>query len=184
MMNNNDILVLTVLAAIKRNRLILVLVFIVSLLVAYTLVRFTPKKYTVQSTLVISGKDNNGLERLFDSRPSILKSSGGKSNELILLKSRTLLRECILASNSNLNFYYKNRLGFNRKCVNRPFEVNVDNSHVQLLGLNFKVEIVDQENFILSYQGDNNQLGWVDSADFSIEKKMSSNIMENISLVN
>jgi tyrosine-protein kinase Etk/Wzc len=144
------------LMTLKKNWYFLLSGVIFGLGVAYLYNKITLPKYDVSSSILIKDYENS-----FERQSSELFSgfgifAGAKKfqNELQVLKSRPLIRNAI--NNLDFQISYFNRTRFNKKELykNSPFIVVLNQNYPQPVGLEFDVEIMDDNTFRIKAKSD------------------------------
>ena len=76
-------------------------------------------------------------------------------NEIVILSSYSLFEKVIEELNLGISYYQHGFLQTNELFGNSPFKVEVDSSHLQLTGVNFKIIPLNNEEFTLSISTSN-----------------------------
>ena len=118
--------------------------------------RYTVPEYSVSTTLLIRDDNNTqlGAENLLEG----LEMFSGKKNlknEIVILSSYSLCEKVIEELNLGISYYQHGFLQTNELFGNSPFNIEVDSSHLQLTGINFKITPVNDEEFKLSISTNN-----------------------------
>jgi len=118
--------------------------------------RYTVPEYSVSTTLLIRDDNNTqlGAENLLEG----LEMFSGKKNlknEIVILSSYSLSEKVIEELNLGISYYQHGFLQTNELFGNSPFNIEVDSSHLQLTGINFKLTPVNNEEFTLSISTNN-----------------------------
>ena len=162
--------------------------FVLSILffgcIAFLNNRYTVAEYSVSTTLLIRDDNNTqlGAENLLEG----LEMFSGKKNlknEIVILSSYSLFEKVIEELSLGISYYQHGFLQTNELFGNSPFKVEVDSSHLQLTGVNFKIIPLNNEEFTLSistsneypYNILNKNLEKSLKSDIDIEEKLTFN---------
>ncbi len=168
--------ILLLLKVLKKHFKAIILVSILSFATAYVIVRLSPRSYNVSSTLLVNEEEKGSLDKIFGSETLSMNSSQVE-NEIILLKSKKIISKAIKTAQANTIYYYENNLGLVRQCKTSPFRVAIAYDKPQLQELKIKIEIQDQDRFILSYEAENASVGYIDSTkSISISNTFSQSL--------
>ncbi|MDO8965714.1 polysaccharide biosynthesis tyrosine autokinase [Algoriphagus sp.] len=125
------------------------------LLSAFLFNRLTTPIYKVESTVIV--KDDNASlgSDLFESAGLMgLQGKSNIENEIGILKSFSLAQATLDQLNLNVKYYKEDFLKKTESYGNFPIYVNADWTKSQVVGGLFKVEVVDENTFLLSVAED------------------------------
>ena len=118
--------------------------------------RYTVPEYSVSTTLLIRDDNNTqlGAENLLEG----LEMFSGKKNlknEIVILSSYSLSEKVIEELSLGISYYQHGFIQTNELFGNSPINIEIDSSHLQLTGVNFKLTPVNNEEFTLSISTNN-----------------------------
>jgi tyrosine-protein kinase Etk/Wzc len=118
--------------------------------------RYTVPEYSVSTTLLIRDDNNTqlGAENLLEGL-ELFSGKKNLKNEIVILSSYSLCKQVIAELNLGISYFQHGFLQTNELFGNSPFNVEIDSSHLQLTGVNFKLTPVNNEEFILSISASN-----------------------------
>ena len=162
--------------------------FVLSILffgcIAFLNNRYTVPEYSVSTTLLIRDDNNTqlGAENLLEGL-ELFSGKKNLKNEIVILSSYSLFEKVIEELNLGISYYQHGFLQSNELFGNSPFKVEVDSSHLQLTGVNFKIIPLNNEEFTLSistsneypYNISNKNLEKSLTSDINIEEKHTFN---------
>ena len=128
--------------------------FLVSVLffgfIAFLNNRYTVPEYSVSTTLLIRDDNNTqmGAENLLEG----LELFSGKKNienEIIILNSYNLSERVVKELDLGISYFQHGFFITNELYKTSPIKVVIDSSHLQLVDINFLVEIIDNNEFKL-----------------------------------
>ena len=128
--------------------------FLVSILffgfIAFLNNRYTVPEYSVSTTLLIRDDNNTqmGAENLLEG----LELFSGKKNienEIIILNSYNLAERVVKELDLGVSYFQHGFFITNELYKTSPIKVVIDSSHLQLVDINFQVEIIDNNKFKL-----------------------------------
>ena len=134
--------------------------FVLSILffgcIAFLNNRYTVAEYSVSTTLLIRDDNNTqlGAENLLEGL-ELFSGKKNLKNEIVILSSYSLCKQVIAELNLGISYFQHGFLQTNELFGNSPFNVEIDSSHLQLTGVNFKLTPVNNEEFILSISASN-----------------------------
>ena len=134
--------------------------FVLSILffgcIAFLNNRYTVAEYSVSTTLLIRDDNNTqlGAENLLEGL-ELFSGKKNLKNEIVILSSYSLFEKVIAELNLGISYYQHGFLQTNELFGNSPFKVEVDSSHLQLTGVNFKIIPLNNEEFTLSISTSN-----------------------------
>ena len=118
--------------------------------------RYTVPEYSVSTTLLIRDDNNTqlGAENLLEGL-ELFSGKKNLKNEIVILNSYSLCKKVIEELDLGISYYQHGFLQTNELFGNSPFKVEVDSSHLQLTGINFKLTPINDEEFTLSISASN-----------------------------
>ena len=134
--------------------------FVLSILffgcIAFLNNRYSVPEYSVSTTLLIRDDNNTqlGAENLLEGL-ELFSGKKNLKNEIVILSSYSLFEKVIEELNLGISYYQHGFLQSNELFRNSPFKVEVDSSHLQLTGVNFKITPLNNEEFTLSISRSN-----------------------------
>jgi len=153
--------------------------FVLSILffgcIAFLSNRYTVPEYTVSTTLLIRDDNNTqlGAENLLEGL-ELFSGKKNLKNEIVILSSYSLFEKVIEELNLGISYYQHGFLQSNELFGNSPFKVEVDSSHLQLTGVNFKIIPLNNEEFTLSISTSNEYP--YNISNKNLEKSLTSDI--------
>jgi len=113
--------------------------------------RYTIPEYSVSSTLLIRDDSNTqlGAENLLEGL-ELFSGKKNLKNEIIILNSYSNTEKVIKELGLGLSYFQHGFFQTNELFENTPFKIIVDSSHVQLTGVEYELEIINENQFQLS----------------------------------
>ena len=113
--------------------------------------RYTVPEYSVSSTLLIRDDSNTqlGAENLLEGL-ELFSGKKNLKNEIIILNSYSNTEKVIKELGLGLSYFQHGFFQTNELFKDAPFKVIVDSSHVQLTGVEYGLEIINDNQFQLS----------------------------------
>lgn len=149
--------------------------FILSMLIAFFINRFSPVVYEVNSIIgPVENKRSSflGSNDLF-SGLGALAESRNLENDINSLNSFSLVSTTIKNLNLEVGYFSGKKNLFQKPSqvyVNNPYSVSIDKSHIQPIGARFKIDILDENSYRLtSSEDDAAYYNYVDNAIVSRE---------------
>ncbi len=120
--------------------------------------RYKVPEYSVSTTLLIRDDNNTqlGAENLLEGL-ELFSGKKNLKNEIVILSSYSLFDKVIEELDLGISYYQHGFLQTNELFGSSPFKVEVDSSHVQLTGVNFQINPLNNEKFTLSVSASNEQ---------------------------
>ena len=134
----------------------------ISLLIAYSINRYSSKIYTVSSTLMISETQNSESNRIVSSvipGGDIFNGQQNMTNEISILQSFSLSKRVIDSLPEFRVSYYgvgRRNIAETRLYKNSPFRVIADSLGMQTIGLKVNIRIISASSYMLSVEGKDN----------------------------
>ena len=127
---------------------ILTVLFAIS--IAFLTNRYTIPEYSASTTLLIRDDNNTqmGAENLLEG----LEMFSGKKNlknEIIILNSYSLAAKVVEELELGISYFEHGFIKSNELFQTAPFKVNIDSAHVQLTGVDFFIEPINDRTFKL-----------------------------------
>tara|TARA_B100000902_G_scaffold25426_1_gene30550 strand:+ start:3809 stop:6235 length:2427 start_codon:yes stop_codon:yes gene_type:complete len=122
-----------------------------SLFIGFLANRYSIPEYSVSTTLLIRDDNNTqlGAENLLEGL-ELFSGKKNLKNEIVILNSYTITENVIQDLGLGISYFRHGFIISNELFKNSPFNINVDSTHLQLTGVDFKVEIIDSNMFKLS----------------------------------
>ena len=113
--------------------------------------RYTIPEYGVSSTLLIRDDSNTqlGAENLLEGL-ELFSGKKNLKNEIIILKSYSNTEKVIKELGLGLSYFQHGFFQTNELFKDAPFKVIIDSSHIQLTGVEYELEIINENQFQLS----------------------------------
>ncbi len=113
--------------------------------------RYTVPEYSVSSTLLIRDDNNTqmGAENLLEGL-EIFSGKKNIKNEIVILNSYSISERIVKELELGVSYFQHGFIMSNELFQTSPFIVEIDSSHVQLSGVDFKLKIIDENSFNLS----------------------------------
>ena len=113
--------------------------------------RYTIPEYGVSSTLLIRDDSNTqlGAENLLEGL-ELFSGKKNLKNEIIILKSYSNTEKVIKELGLGLSYFQHGFFQTNELFKDAPFKVIIDSSHIQLTGVEYGLEIINENQFQLS----------------------------------
>jgi tyrosine-protein kinase Etk/Wzc len=135
---------------LKYWPVILISVFI-GLVISYFFNRYSTPIYRVESkVIVVDDKPKLGSD-LFEAS-GLFNNKSNVDNEIEILKSYSLAEEALKELNFNVLYFTEGIIARRQLYGSVPIFIDVDWTHPQLVGGKFKLEIIDNNSFILSVE--------------------------------
>tara|TARA_B110000459_G_scaffold167028_1_gene185390 strand:+ start:312 stop:1148 length:837 start_codon:yes stop_codon:yes gene_type:complete len=143
--------------------------------IAFLSNRYSVPEYSVSTTLLIRDDNNTqlGAENLLEGL-ELFSGKKNLKNEIVILSSYSLFEKVIEELNLGISYYQHGFLKTNEIYGNSPFKVEVDSSHLQLTGVSFQINQLNNEEFTLSISA-SNQFPY-NILSKSLEKSINANI--------
>ncbi len=130
---------------------------LVSLLVGFLVIQYTPKQWNVTGKIIIEDEKNSPSKLLSNGVNSDLSAlfdiKNNSYNEVRVLESRNLLRRVITEMNINVHLYDKSGLIKRELFDNAPFNIVLSNNDVTQSN-NYKIAVLDNQHYQLTDVGD------------------------------
>ena len=113
--------------------------------------RYTVPVYSVSTTLLIRDDNNTqlGAENLLEGL-ELFSGKKNLKNEIVILNSYSLTEKVVKEMNLFISYFQHGYLQTNELYKNSPFNVTIDSSYLQLVGIDFQLNILDNDNYELS----------------------------------
>ena len=113
--------------------------------------RYTIPEYGVSSTLLIRDDSNTqlGAENLLEGL-ELFSGKKNLKNEIIILKSYSNTEKVIKELGLGLSYFQHGFFQTNELFKDAPFKVIIDSLHIQLTGVEYELEIINENQFQLS----------------------------------
>lgn len=129
-------------------------VFII-MLGAFFYLKKADRIYKVSASLLINKKDQDALQSdKFMKGLGLLVNDSDKEDEVGILKSYSLIRHTVQTLDYGISYYVKERFRSRQVYRDRPFTIEIDSLHPQLVGLKFEVEILGPDRCLLKAEGE------------------------------
>tara|TARA_B100002052_G_scaffold131625_1_gene120870 strand:- start:82501 stop:84861 length:2361 start_codon:yes stop_codon:yes gene_type:complete len=123
------------------------LIFFIS--IAFLYIRFTIPEYSVYTTLKISNNEKSIIDELDVFEKSNL------TNEIITLKSYTITEKIVKELDIGISYFQHGILQTNELYETCPFVLRIDSSHNQLIGVDYAINIINENKFNLKVKAEN-----------------------------
>lgn len=169
MKDSQDILAVNIVSAAKdilKYWYILIITLVLSMTIAFFYVKFAARTYSVGSSIIINlesnrggaGGGNNDFLQAFD----FMGNERNLNNEIFFMQSIPLVNEVVKEMDLRTFYYLQNanfpkNFSFSLQNIYKesPILVIPQNDHRQAVNLKFYVEIIDDEKFYISAEGEN-----------------------------
>ena len=115
--------------------------FFISIVLLY--IRFTIPEYSIYTTLKISNNEKSIIDELDVFEKSNL------TNEIITLKSYTITEKIVKELDIGISYFQHGILQTNELYETCPFVLRIDSSHNQLIGVDYTINIINENKFNL-----------------------------------
>lgn len=125
--------------------------FLLCAAITWGYLEYSTKIYRVYSLLEIRDDSNTqlGAENLLEGL-EIFSVKTNLSNEIIILNTYNITKKVIKELNLGLSYFEHGFFKTNELFKKAPFEVIVDSSHIQLTGVEYRLEVINENQFQLS----------------------------------
>ena len=123
------------------------LIFFIS--IAFLYIRFTIPEYSIYTTLKISNNEKSIIDELDVFEKSNL------TNEIITLKSYTITEKIVKELDIGISYFQHGILQTNELYETCPFVLRIDSSHNQLIGVDYTINIINENKFNLKIKAEN-----------------------------
>ncbi len=179
MKESKDILAINLASAFRdvlRYWYVLALFALLMLIVAFFYVRYASKSYQLSSSIVLQTENNNGamsrgnndLLRAFD----FMVQDKNFNNEVFYLQSLPLILDVVKDMDIRISYFMRDQIipkqtdfGLQDIYKSAPFIIVPDEGNSQPTGVRFHVDILNENRFLISAQGQN-----VELVDFSSDR--------------
>ena len=136
----------------------LVISLAISLGITYTLLRYEIPVYRASTTILLKDATENSLSRMeltegFGLSPE-MKSI---ENQTFIIRSQKMVKRAIERLDFHISYTVEGNVKTTELYNSAPFEVVMDTAHAQLVGVNFRVVPIDEQNYYLKIE---NSGGW------------------------
>ena len=113
--------------------------------------RYTVPEYSVSTTLLIRDDNNTqlGAENLLEGL-ELFSGKKNLKNEIVILNSYAITEKVIQELELGTSYFQHGLLKTIELFDTAPFKVNIDSSHSQLTGIDFQINILNENEFLLS----------------------------------
>ncbi|WP_158557123.1 GumC family protein [Mucilaginibacter conchicola] len=126
---------------------------ILSIIIAFFVIQYTPKQWNVMGKIIIEDEKNSPSKLLTNGVSSDLSSlfdiKSNSYNEVRVLESRNLLRRVITEMNINVHVYDMNGLLKKELYDNSPFKIVLSHNEELNRSSNYKVTVINNQTYHL-----------------------------------
>ena len=118
--------------------------------IAFLSNRYTASEYSASTTLLIRDDNNTqlGAENVLEGL-EIFSGKKNLKNEIVILTSYTITEKVIKELDLGLSYFQHGFFQTNQLFENAPFITIIDSTHNQLTGVDFKINIINENEFKL-----------------------------------
>ncbi len=141
--------------------------------------RYTVTEYSVSSTLLIRDDSNTqlGAENLLEGL-ELFSGKKNLKNEIIILKSYSVTEQIVEELNLGISYFKKGFIISNELFKNSPFIVTIDSTKLQVTGVKYEIDFINEESFKLILKADDKYAYNVIKEKFDKSKGVNINIKE------
>ncbi len=145
---------------ILKNWLIYAICLFLSFAVAVYKNKTSPKVYKVGTYIILQDEERNSYMNPAQLFRGFGMFSGEKNfeNEIIIIKSTTVIKNAIKNLDFRVSYFEKNRFGKNEYYKNSPFIVTFDENHPQPANLKIYVRFLNNSRILVSAEGEKVQM--------------------------
>ena len=140
--------------------------------------RYTVPEYSVSSTLLIRDDNNTqlGAENLLEGL-ELFSGKKNLKNEIIILKSYNINERVIKELGLGLSYFQHGFFQSNELFENTPFRVDLDSLHLQLTGVDYELEIINDKQYKISVEAEDHFPYNIETGKY--DKTLLANIDDN-----
>tara|TARA_B100001564_G_scaffold60182_1_gene46772 strand:- start:3982 stop:6372 length:2391 start_codon:yes stop_codon:yes gene_type:complete len=141
--------------------------------------RYTVPEYSVSSTLLIRDDSNTqlGAENLLEGL-ELFSGKKNLKNEIIILKSYSVTEQIVEELNLGISYFKKGFIISNELFKNSPFIVTIDSTKLQVTGVKYEIDFINEESFKLILKADDKYAYNVIKEKFDKSKGVNINFKE------
>jgi len=141
--------------------------------------RYTVPEYSVSSTLLIRDDSNTqlGAENILEGL-ELFSGKKNLKNEIIILKSYSVTEQIVEELNLGISYFKKGFIISNELFKNTPFTVTIDSTKLQVTGVKYEIDFINEESFKLRLKADDKYAYNVIKEKFDKSKSVNINFKE------
>tara|TARA_B100001093_G_scaffold520511_1_gene617281 strand:- start:90202 stop:92592 length:2391 start_codon:yes stop_codon:yes gene_type:complete len=141
--------------------------------------RYTVPEYSVSSTLLIRDDSNTqlGAENILEGL-ELFSGKKNLKNEIIILKSYSVTEQIVEELDLGISYFKKGFIISNELFKNSPFTVTIDSTKLQVTGVKYEIDFINEESFKLKLKADDKYAYNVIKEKFDKSKSVNINFKE------